>query len=553
MLNHIKNRREKGMWKKIFATAMAGTLAVSMLAGCGGKESANAGGSNTSAKTVKGLKYNDQDVSKHVDLVFYVIGDVAKDEKKVLDKINDKLNKKINADITVKHMSYSDYAQKYSLVISSGESVDMMYASDWAGYSAEATKGAFAEVTDKVLKDNMPLTKKNQPEESFEQAQVGGKTYFVPNNNSSPSNDAVLIRGDLREKYGIDKIETADDLEKYYEAVAKNEDGIFPYAASQINDEMNVIMLDTPNEFAGCGSDAKMFYYRLNDEITPDNVFWRCGTDEYKANVKKMKEWSDKGFWSKNAITNSTDPKDAFTNGTSASYIVNLGTCGVIASQVEKSHPDWKPEIYDVNADKPKVNGTYTGNGVAVLASSKNQARAFMATDLLKFDPELYDLVRHGIKDVHWVEPKKADDSGSYWMPGDSYDNYPFGTALSWGFTNFDMERNRTDRFPSEKEIGDKWIAGAIDGPLSGFKFDDTKVKNEISNLQNVRTKYAPLLDLGLAGDVDKNLKEFNKQAEAAGLDKVLKEYKAQLKTYIDAHKDMIEKIQKENQAKAAE
>ncbi|MFR3005480.1 MAG: hypothetical protein ACLTML_09085 [Blautia faecis] len=31
----------------------------------------------------------------------------------------------------------------------------------------------------------MPLTKENEPEIAFEQAQVGGKAYFVPANNAA--------------------------------------------------------------------------------------------------------------------------------------------------------------------------------------------------------------------------------------------------------------------------------------------------------------------------------------------------------------------------------
>ncbi|MFR7390006.1 MAG: hypothetical protein ACLUTU_14430 [Blautia faecis] len=45
-------------------------------------------------------------------------------------------------------------------------------------------------------------------------------------------------------------------------------------------------------------------------------VVWLYETDEYKEWAAKMKEWSDKGFWSKNAVANNTGPRDAFTNGT---------------------------------------------------------------------------------------------------------------------------------------------------------------------------------------------------------------------------------------------
>ena len=44
-------------------------------------------------------------------------------------------------------------------------------------------------------------------------------------------------------------------------------------------------------------------------------------------------------------------PKDSFLSGAAASYTQNLGSCGVVANDVMKNHPEWKPEIYDLTPD----------------------------------------------------------------------------------------------------------------------------------------------------------------------------------------------------------
>ena len=98
-------------------------------------------------------------------------------------------------------MSFSDYSTKYALTIAGGENFDLIYTSTWAYYQSEANKGAFAEVTEQVLNDYMPLHKENQAEASWGQAKIGGKVYFVPCNMANVSANAILIRGDLREKY----------------------------------------------------------------------------------------------------------------------------------------------------------------------------------------------------------------------------------------------------------------------------------------------------------------------------------------------------------------
>ena len=62
-------------------------------------------------------------------------------------------------------------------------------------------------------------------------------------------------------------------------------------------------------------------------------------------------------------------------------------------------------------------------------------------------------------------------------------------------------------------------------------------MKNELANLQSVYTQYVPLLDLGLVEDVEKTLDEFNKQAEAAGLQKIIEEAKSQMAAYLESVK----------------
>ena len=160
--------------KKLLAMLLAGTLSLTALAGCGddkgnesqssgsgeqqeqssGQEQQEPGGADETGKT-----YNGQDVSEPVELVMYYIGDKTEDQDKVLEEVNKILQEKINATLVLKNMSASDYTTKYSLTIAGGETIDMIYTSTWAYYQSEAGKGAFAEVTDQIISDYMPLHK----------------------------------------------------------------------------------------------------------------------------------------------------------------------------------------------------------------------------------------------------------------------------------------------------------------------------------------------------------------------------------------------------------
>lgn len=528
--------------KKIVSLLLCFVLVFS-LAACGGKKEAPKSETESKATTTEkessaeesgeptGLTYNGQDVSEEVELIMYYIGDPAEDETLVVEEINKILKEEINATIVPKSMSLSDYATKYALTIAGGEKLDLIYTSAWAFYQAEASKGAFAEVTQEVLENYLPGHKEGQAEASFGQAKIAGKVYFIPNNIAAVNANAIVIRGDLREKYGLDKLESIDDLEQYYEAIANDSDSSvnFPYDASQNNDTAKLIYFHAKNNLVQIGGSIQNYFtYEYTAEPKAEDTFWIYSSPEYLEYANRMKEWADKGFWSKSAIANATDVKEAFMNGTSASYIQNLGTVGATASQVEESHPEWKVEVCDPTPDADRFLGAYTGDGFAVLAGSSHQDRAFMALDVLKFNEECYDLVRHGIEGKHYtLTPENT------WEPAEDFSKYPFGAAISWGLKNSVYEKGRAGTFPDQKEIADKWTAREIESPTAAFSFDEAAVQNELANLQSVYTQYIPLLDLGLIDDVEGTLAEFQKQAETAGLEKIEEEFKSQIDTFL--------------------
>ena len=533
------------MWKskKIAAVLMAGMLAASVLAGCQQNGGGSAAPESAPSGTVESgetpaQEYNGNDVSQPVELIHYIVGDMPEDTEKVWDEINKKLREDLNASVSLKNIGMSDYQTKYSLTIGSGEKIDLIYTGSWAYYTQEASKGAFAEVSEEVLTKYMPLTKKHQAPESFEQAKINGKTYFVPCNLAKASSNTVLIRGDLREKYGLAPLETVDDLKEYYRKVVENEQGknMFPFAASQKND-LKTVVFSQANNYVSAGSSnlGDYFYYVYQeDPVQEEDIIYAFEDPAYLEFAKEMKEWADLGFWSKSAIANNTDPKDSFLSGAAASYTQNLGSCGVVANDVMKNHPEWKPEIYDLTPDCPKVKGSYMGDGTAVMETSENKERAFMYLDLLKFDEDYYNLSRLGVEGVHWTDegPYDGTEYHGYYGTTEESEKYPFGNAISWGIKNSEFERSNKGKFEDEIEIGNRWSEIGVESPTAGFSFDETPVSGEMSNLNNTKVKYMNTLDLGLSSDVEGTLKEFQDQLKISGIEKVKQELVKQLNAY---------------------
>lgn len=125
-------------------------------------------------------------------------------------------------------MGWGEWEQKYPLVFASGEDFDLIYSADWAMYNTQASKQGFYEITKDELEKYAPLTAESIYEDAWEQAKVDGKVYMLPMNYKELTAFVFLVRGDLMEKYGIEKVETMDDVENYLDQIAKNEPSLIP-------------------------------------------------------------------------------------------------------------------------------------------------------------------------------------------------------------------------------------------------------------------------------------------------------------------------------------
>ena len=99
---------------------------------------------------------------------------------------------------------------------------------------------------------------------------------------------------------------------------------------------------------------------------------------EFLEYVKKMKEWKDKGYWSKNALVNKVTAKESFTNGKSAATIVNLYTANGTYSSAAAEHPQWDVRAYDGKNGGGIAIKPYIQKGMRINANSRYPERALM-------------------------------------------------------------------------------------------------------------------------------------------------------------------------------
>lgn len=474
---------------------------------------------------------NGPDISKEVKLKMYLLGDKSKDFDLVYDEVNKLLKQDINATVEVSLMGWGEYPQKYPLIFASGEEFDVVYCADWAFYNTQAAKGGFMEITEDMLKQYAPKTAETIYKDAWEQAKINGKVYMLPMNYKELSGYVFMVRGDLMEKYGISDIASLADYEKYLEEVAKNEKQLIP--------------LDIGSEFDMAFAFDRLWNERTGIEgVGPWQLcgWMEKGDENYtlKHNVEhpqfievitKLKDWKDKGFWSKSAIVNKTTNKESFLNGKGASAILNMNDAKGQYNSIVQAHPDWKVKVFDAQGQKPATLVAYIGNGMGIFAQSKNKERALMFLDLLRNDERYHDLVSYGIKGRHY--DLTADNKIK---PLENAADYPYDGNCNWGIRNDKFWKQIEGGIPNYDEIYNKWIENAEFRPISTFNFNDENVKNEVAAMNDIfKTDYKALV-LGFTKDPQGDIDKMRAKLKTAGADKVYEEMSKQVKVFIDEY-----------------
>ena len=517
--------------RRALAIGLVSTMTMGTVVGCSSNKGNDNGGTQANAENVQNKKeYNGIDVSEHVDLTMYLLGEKTPDFDEVYGEINKILEEKLNATVNVEFLSWGEHDTKYSLLFSSEEKFDLIFtASNWAHYEETVSLGGFQELTEDFIKQYAPGIWDAVPEVAWSQAKIDGKVYMVPNYQTEFDQDILAVRGDLLEKYNMDGISSWEELKEFYYKVAENEDGIY---ASNEGPWYRYFQSQGYSVTGGTPRGGELFLYNTQD---PDDLEFQYildwdGFTEYCKEAKKM---ADAGCWSPDVL-NSTDERQVpFLNGKSATMTWNIGSCRTYAKEANAANPDWKATLVDPIEENTKKVKPYTGNGVAINVNSENKERAMMVLNEFYSNPDVYDLSMLGIEGKHWEavgedQYKELDESG-----------FGVDQNCNWGWKNDNINRKEVIENPTtvdeEYEAMDKLWRENIkeEHPYDGFNFDATKVTTQVAAVEAaVGTYYNPLIN-GLVDDVDSSIEQLKKALENAGINQILDELNRQAEEYI--------------------
>lgn len=501
------------MKKKMLGILLAAVLAVSALAACGKTDSSAAStGVGTDAAAQAGSSGEGEGGEIEKIKVYVPSAGKVDDMAAVMEEVNKITREEIGVEVEFHVYEFGQWFQQYSLFLSGTEDIDIM--ANYGGYLNAVSQGAAYDLTDLVKEYGQNIVAMEG--DFLKSGEVNGVQYAIPIYASYAWTMGLIYRQDVVDELGIqdlvDKVKTLEDWEAVLAVVKEKKPEMTPFVSNNGN--------SAPNFQYGTWDDLGNNYGVLMDGGATSEVVNLFETDEYARLCGIFRDWYNKGYTSKD-IQTQTDGFPVLTKNDAA-----FSTLG---------QTDFNTAFYQSTACGKPINivmlstpaaRTYNNVTYTVMSNSKHAEAAMKFMDLWFSNKELGTLIAYGIEGVHYQLDENG--MGGYLEGQDaSTCTYHPGTGIS----NVNRIRWNTEN-PDYAELLIESNGSAQKSKALGFAFDTSSVENEITQLDNVCSKYQNGLECG-ALDPETALPEFIEELKNAGIEKVIAEKQRQLDAFL--------------------
>ncbi|OXS76721.1 extracellular solute-binding protein [Domibacillus enclensis] len=391
--------------KKRFKTLGAATALATVLAGCGNGGSSSEGAEDTTKGAMDG----------------YAVGDTFQATEDItlpilyLDQPNYPYNKdwllwkeieeRTNVELEPTIVPYSDYAQKRSLLVSSGDA-PLLIPKTYPGEEQPfVSSGAILPVSDYV--DKMPhfqeKVEKWELEEEIESLrQNDGKYYLLPGLHENVWPDwTLLVRTDLFEKHNIAIPKTWEELQGAMQQLKELYPESTPLSdAYKFNSTLNLAATAFGTK-AGWG-----FGNGLTFDESSDEFIYSATTDEYKDLLTYFNQLVEEGLLDKESFTQEDDQAvQKFVTGKSFMINGNSQTVVQYRNDMDKTLGEGNYSIAKITVPGGPAGQVMSGsrleNGVMIsskAADSENFDAILQFVDWLYYSDEGQEFAKWGVE-----------------------------------------------------------------------------------------------------------------------------------------------------------
>ena len=519
--------------KKVMAVLMAAMVGVSMLAGtasivCAEEEEVVEEGAEE-----EDAEEDEDEETTEITVALMCLSPMDENATDhVEEALNELLKEKVNVEADFMWLDPTTYATQVPMMLQAGEDLDLMMftAVPGAGYQSFMSQNQLMDITEYV--DEYGDNIKEKMGDYLEATSRNGAVYGVGCTTALEGMESIVMRKDVLDELGL--TEQAENIKTWsdYEAILKE--------VTEKTDLNGVVNMDqegtciSSQPYMNGGDDLSdayfvdvlgdSYYYVYGD---PDTNKVECYfyNEDWQENMRRAKQFYDEGLIYKDAATAQDWGDTLLKNDVGFSYVRLLEEGSIASIEASSGHEVVTATV----ATRKATTDSFTKFGFAVPVTAKEPEAAVKVMNLLYGDQEVQDTITWGVEGVDYV---KNDDGTLTYPEGVTADTVQYHTA------DF-LYGDRLGVTPWEgdgADIRERQQAGneaTEASPFLGFSVDSSEVSSELAACKNVIDQYKPQLSAGTVEDVDATLEQFTSALSAAGMDKILETYQAQLDAWL--------------------
>lgn len=449
------------------------------------------------------------------------------DRLRIQNLINEWTIPNINVEVELVIFSNADYMTQVTLMLASGEQVDLFRAQGTPNirFIKDGTALDLTPYLDNELKEAVEVLYPNH----IDLCTYEGKVYGLREMGSLYVPKGWTYRSDIVEELGIDLsgVETVYDLTDIFAQVKAaypdmilidntRADGIFE-ALLNCTDHIDGLGEGTMQNISGVAREG---------DPTVINIY---ETEEFKAACELTRSWYEAGYFAKDAATTTATAAELLMSGNCFSIFVGLGN-----PQIAKQYSN----NYGYPFENIPISTSFATGGTNdawfISSMSKNPSAAAKFLNLLYTNEYIDNLLVYGEEGVDYI----WDEDHAFVIPPEGYaalNDVPYTCNMNYYYWGNKWLTYRVPGGLTADEAAENMRQNYEDVTFSeyyGFTFDYSEFEAEYTACKNIVNEYKKALWTGSL-DVDTALAEMNSKLYASGLQTLLDAKQAQLTEWL--------------------
>lgn len=511
-------------------------MAVSLLTGCGasnsgeespqttqsaaGQESSDGGQAETvlassddSQAIIEERKAKAEETGEYQKVIFAFFTWTGRPAgaDRIQEKISEYTRENLGLDVELLILDSAAYAQNVRLMLSSGEQLDI-FNSNPLGYTTVVNDGYCMDLEeDGLLQTYGSGILETINPDYIEACRITGQIYGLPQMRDMALGAATVVIGQ----------EYLDGIG--YDYASKEVDDVIYTDWNEIDEIFAQLHETYPDKYVFAPADNLVSQGSIIDSVGGDNfgvlldpansltVENLFTSDEFLEKCQIMYDWNQKGYISKDAMTDDTAISAKVKSGSYMSMMAQ----GKPGYKRQISGECGRPMILFQLEDDILKSSAITSSLWHINQACEDPVAAMQVLNAFYTDPYLSNLLMWGEENVDYVV---TEDGHITFPEGVDANNAEYYHTMNWLLPNQFIAHIWEGDSLDLWERTEAFNENATTSKALGFSFDNSSYSSEYTALKNIYDEYSKQLTYGFI-EPEVGLAEMNEKMKAAGLD----------------------------------